>query len=88
MVEYLGARDVSDFKWTRWFYSGVCRCGHSWEDHHNGCVMNSEYAKLCEDWGQPPYIPQECEYYGCNEDGGLDEKGEPHCGRFVDKETP
>lgn len=74
--------------WKRWFYSGVCQCGHYWQDHHNGVVMNPEYAALCVEWKQPPYIPQECEYYGCNEDGGLDDRGLPHCGSFVDRDNP
>jgi len=37
-----------------------CKCGHTWEDHHHGCVMNPEYfdypltIRGC--------IGQECEY--------------------------
>lgn len=56
--------------------SGVCRCGHRWDDHHLGIVMNLNYPE--------PYIPQECEFYGFNETGGLDAAGQPHCGGYVD----
>ena len=30
------------------------------------------------------YVPQECEYYGSNETGGLDPDGRPHCDRYED----
>jgi hypothetical protein len=36
--------------------TGICKCGHSWEDHHLGCVMNKEYG----DATQEAYVPQEC----------------------------
>ena len=63
--------------------SGVCICGHSWEDHHLGCIMRLE--RLWTDAGMPEYyVPQECEFYGCNEDGGLDAEGEPHCFGYKD----
>lgn len=64
-------------------YSGTCKCGHSWQDHHLGIVANIEAAKIIGD-----YLPQECEYYGCNEDGGLDKEGNPHCSRYIDREDP
>ena len=60
--------------------SGICQCGHSWEDHHLGIVLNSEYAEATKEG----YVPQECEYYGFNEMGGLDEEGSDHCNRYVD----
>lgn len=37
---------------------------------------------LAIDPNYPPYVAQECEFFGCNEDGGLDEKGQPHCGMY------
>jgi hypothetical protein len=59
---------------------GVCVCGHPVEDHHCGVVCNpAYYAQTGEE-----LVPQECEFYGCNEDGGLDDKGELHCGHYVD----
>ena len=33
----------------------------------------------------PPYIPEECEFYGFNERGGLDADGNKHCGQYKDK---
>lgn len=64
--------------------SGICKCGHSWDDHHLGIVMNKEYY---EQTGES-YVPQECEFYGCNEEGGMmpNPEGEwiPHCGRYED----
>jgi len=45
--------------------SGVCVCGHKWDDHHLGVVMNLDYA----DDTQEAYLPQECEFFGSNEMG-------------------
>lgn len=61
--------------------SGVCKCGHSWDDHHLGVVMNEDYLRDT----QEAYLPEECEYHGCNEMGGLDEDGNDHCHRYVDE---
>ena len=60
--------------------SGVCKCGHSWEDHHLSVVMNQDYA---EQTGEA-YLPEECEHYGFNEMGGLDTEGRTHCHRYLD----
>lgn len=67
----------------RIIYSGICLCGHSWEDHHCCMVLNEEAYKIIG-----PYIPDECNYFGCNENGGLDENGEHHCTGYVDKDDP
>lgn len=65
--------------------SGRCKCGHTWGEHHLGVVMNKEYF---EKTGES-YFPQECEYFGCNENGGFDADGNPHCDWYVDeKEAP
>lgn len=47
--------------------SGICVCGHSWEEHHLGVVMDMEYARSTGEG----YLPQECEAYGFNEAGGM-----------------
>jgi hypothetical protein len=63
--------------------SGICKCGHSWEDHHLGCVMNSEYGEATGE----VYVPQECEKFGFNETGGqqfVDGKWVDHCNCYVD----
>ena len=69
-------------KWQ--IISGICKCGHSWEDHHLGVIMNRP-TDLPED--HPPYLPQECEFFGFNEMGGLDAEGKPHCDQYVDKDS-
>ena len=66
--------------------SGVCICGHSWEDHHLGMVMRVEM--LMTTGGKEAYIPQECEFFGCNEDGGLDDDGNDHCFGYRDEMLP
>ena len=60
--------------------TGICTCGHSWEDHHLGIVMNQDYYDATKE----AYVPQECEFFGFNESGGLDENGEPHCFTYKD----
>lgn len=67
--------------------TGICVCGHHWSQHHLGCVMNEEYFK---ETGES-YVPQECEHYGFNENGGMmpnpDDPDGPwidHCGQYRD----
>jgi hypothetical protein len=60
--------------------SGVCICGHDWDDHHLGCVGNARYFEETKE----SYVPQECEYYGWNEAGGLDLEGKSHCHSYRD----
>lgn len=62
--------------------SGICVCGHSWREHHLGMVMRTEAIQT--DGGPEYYIPQECEFFGCNEDGGKDADGNEHCDGYVD----
>lgn len=68
--------------------SGMCVCGHSWEEHHLGVIMNTEYMdyldKNCPD--HPCYLPGECEHFGSNESGGYDSEGEEHCHQYEDVE--
>lgn len=63
--------------------SGICKCGHSWEDHHLGMVLNVNYFRQTKE----PYVPQECEHYGFNEDGGMDDQGNFHCGQYEDSKA-
>ena len=70
---------MKKYRWQ--IITGVCKCGHSWEDHHLGWILNEDTIKeLPPD--HPPYVPQECEYYGCNETGGLDDEGNDHCHNY------
>lgn len=64
-------------------YSGICLCSHSYEDHHLGIILNPDALKV-----MGPYLPQECEFFGSNEDGGLDENGQSHCHHYVDVNNP
>ena len=73
--------DVHAFR--KVIYSGTCLCGHKVDDHHISLVMNPEAVKIMGD-----RFPDECLFFGCNEDGGLDEDGEHHCGRYVDQADP
>lgn len=75
------AFEMTDFQ--KRIYSGACMCGHSYEDHHLVMVLNPE---ACAVLG--PYLPEECEFFGSNEDGGLDENGAEHCTRYIDSEEP
>ena len=61
--------------------SGICVCGHSWDEHHLGIVANRKYSEATKEG----YVPQECEHYGSNEMGGLDAEGEPHCDSYRDR---
>ena len=63
---------------------GICICGHSWEYHHLGVVMNQEYGDATGE----AYVPQECEFFGFNETGGLKYEGGDwvdHCQRYKDQ---
>lgn len=56
--------------------SGICVCGHRWDEHHLGVVARSEATE--PDGGPEGYIPQECEHFEFDEIGGLDDEGNPH----------
>lgn len=43
-------------------------------------VMNEDYFEQTKEG----YLPDECEHFGFNEMGGLDEDGREHCSRYVD----
>lgn len=60
--------------------SGICICSHSWEDHHLGIVLRQEYIDETHEY----YIPEECEFYGCNEMSGKDAEGNEHCWKYQD----
>jgi hypothetical protein len=73
---------MSDFKplYSGPGLTGICVCGHGYRDHHIGMVMNEEYGNVTGEWE----VPQECEAFGFNETGGMDELGNYHCGQYVD----
>lgn len=64
-----------------------CECGHSWERHHHGCVMNIDYAEY--PLALNGVIAQECEQHEVNGNPLLkDMRKACRCGRFkpIDKE--
>lgn len=64
--------------------TGICKCGHAWDRHHLGVVMNREYGEATGE----AYVPEECEAHGFNETGGLKfENGEwvNHCHAYEDQ---
>jgi hypothetical protein len=52
----------------------LCHCAHSYEDHHNSGLVEG--------------IAGVCEFFGCNEEGGLDDNGNIHCLRYIDITEP
>ena len=66
--------------------SGVCVCGHPWNEHHLSVVMRAD--RVMTDGGREGYIPEECEFYGFNENGGLDLDGNEHCRGYRDTLDP
>lgn len=67
--------------------TGICVCGHSWKKHHLGMVVRSEMLEV-DNGGKEAYVPQECEFFGCNESGGLDAEGNVHCFGYRDSALP
>lgn len=68
-------------------FTGVCRCGHPFDDHHNSMMLSIEHlATMPPD--TKPFVAEECEHYGCNEDGGLGPDGGHHCHGYVDRNNP
>jgi hypothetical protein len=65
-------------------YSGGCLCGHALDDHHCQMVQDPRVAEILGS----TYGPDVCEFYGSNEEAGLDEAGELHCLQYVDRDEP
>jgi len=68
--------------------SGICVCGCRWNDHHLGCVMNSDYFDATGE----SYVPDECCAFGSNEVGGKKyneetKKWEDHCHAYRDSKA-
>lgn len=62
--------------------SGICVCGHQWEEHHLGMVARSEATETND--APKGYIPQECEHFWSDEMGGLDDEGNPNGSGYRD----
>lgn len=61
--------------------SGMCICGHKWDRHHLGMIVNPEAYEI-----MGPSYAQECEAFGFNETGGLNPDGSDHCHHYIDVE--
>lgn len=83
-------RQGTAFEGTGFVLSGACRCGHTYDDHHDG--------GMAKDLGG---CPSECEFYGSNESGGkmpsMDAEDSRarnsvvwvhHCSGYVDGDDP
>ena len=46
--------------------------------------MNADYAEATKE----SYVPGGCEFFGSNEDGGLDAEGNDHCFGYRDSALP
>lgn len=64
-----------------------CKCGHSWEDHHHGCIMNPNYPTedhargICRAVGA-----QECEATQINGEWIVDkEEDKCYCPQYKPK---
>lgn len=58
--------------------TGVCVCGHAWDDHHLGMIMREEYLRPRSNGVVEAYLPQECEvdqFEGMVREGGCDCQG-------------
>jgi hypothetical protein len=66
-------------------YSGTCLCGHVASDHHGAVVDDQRLADAL----RISVVPVGgCEFFDCNEGEGLNEAGEIHCVRYVDRGDP
>lgn len=50
----LGKKDAGEF-------TGTCTCGHTWNNHHHGCIMNPDAMKDREYKDIDGFLGQECE---------------------------
>lgn len=55
----------------------ICRCGHEWEEHHHGCVMNPKYFDY--PLNIQGIIAQECEHNQTNGEYFLNKGEKKHC---------
>jgi hypothetical protein len=68
-------------------FSGICRCGHRFDEHHNAIRIGAARAATLFP-GARPYAGEKCTHYGCNEEGGLGPDLHVHCARYVDRADP
>ncbi len=65
-----------------------CKCGHTWENHHHGCIMNPNYPTDAHDYGICSALgAQECERTEVNGNRIRENEPECLCGHYVNSET-
>ena len=67
-----------------------CTCGHSWEQHHHGCIMNPKYFDYqdAHDYGVcGGVVGQECERTELNGIRIREDEPECFCGGYVNSKT-
>jgi hypothetical protein len=79
--------DNARLRYPPQYFSSICGCGHAFADHHLGFILNEDVLRDLPA-GHPPYRMQECEYYDCNEGGGMGPDGYDHCHRYIDRGDP
>jgi hypothetical protein len=78
---------VTTVETHRQYFSGLCRCGHTFEQHHTSAIVNQGVLASLPP-GHPPYIAEECCAYDFNEGSGMGPDGRDHCHRFIDRDDP
>ena len=85
LIEYPTAPDLAHR--LGYEFCGVCRCGHAFAEHHNAMLLSVEHLSTLPP-GARPFVAEECEFYGSNEDGGYGPDGRHHCHHYVDRNDP
>ena len=71
--------------YQRQYYSGICKCRHTFDQHHTSAIVNPEYLI-----GRPPQMPtsraEECRVGECK--AGTLTYGVGPCQQYVDIEDP
>lgn len=65
-----------------------CACGHPWEEHHHGCIMNPNFPSEAHIYGICSGMSaEECEWTQVNGDRIREEEPECHCGSYKNANT-
>lgn len=65
-----------------------CTCGHPWDNHHHGCIMNPKWPTEAHAYGICMGLsPGECEWTQVNGDRIRESEPECLCNGYVNKDT-
>lgn len=65
-----------------------CSCGHPWDDHHHGLIMNPSYPQEAHDYGICAGVcAGECEWSQVNGVRIRGDEQECHCKNYVNCKT-